>query len=49
MGLAAMVRLVIEEMCEYFPTALPLRRAIESSILQYFLERQVRSSPCTNQ
>src|ERR1700693_545709 len=38
MGLAAMVRLMIEEMGEYFPTALPLRRAIERSILQYFLE-----------
>jgi hypothetical protein len=33
MSLAAMVRLVIEEMGEYFPTALALRRAIESSIL----------------
>jgi len=38
MGLAAMVRLVIEKMGEYLPTTLPLRHAIESSILQYFLE-----------
>jgi hypothetical protein len=38
MGLPAMVRLVIEEMGEYFPTTLPLMRAIESSIVPTFLE-----------
>jgi len=33
-GLPAMVRLVIEEMGEYLPATLPLRRAIESLIVQ---------------
>ena len=38
MGLAAMMRLVIEQMGEYFPPTLPLRRAIQHSIVQKFLE-----------
>lgn len=41
MGLSAMMRLVIEEMGEYFPPRLPLRRAILHSIVQNFLESRL--------
>jgi hypothetical protein len=41
MGLSAMMRLVIEEMGEYFPPRLLSRRAIQHSIVQNFLESQL--------